>query len=119
MRSNEDARHSRVGEKTLDQGAQPLLAHLFAKKYPDGQAVGKRPRGHRSVILPPAMDEDAIHSAAGLQVRLPRGFTMDQGQIVGEPRDGQHRHAMRYENDGHAAFSGCQVERNAVRVAVI
>jgi hypothetical protein len=42
MRANEDARHSRIAEKTLDQGAQTLLVHLFAKEYPDSQA--DRPR---------------------------------------------------------------------------
>ena len=119
MRANEDARHPRTAEKTLHQGAQPLLVHLFAKEYPDGQAARERTCGHRGVILPPAVDEDAIYSAAGLKVRLPRGLAVDHRQIIGESRNGPHRHAVRDENDGHATFSGRQVESYAVRVAVI
>src|SRR5262245_6697101 len=119
MRANEDARNSRIAEKTFDQRAQPFLVHLFAKEYPDSQAARRRTCGHRGVILPPAVDEDPIHPAAGLKVRLPRGLTVDYSQIVGESRNGPHRHAMGDENDGHATFSGRQVERYAVRVAVI
>src|SRR5262245_65874330 len=65
------------------------------------------------------MDEDAINSAAGLQVRLPRGFTMDHCQIVRESRNRAHRHAVRDQYDWHATLSGRQVERDSVRVAVI
>src|SRR5262249_10288052 len=119
VRANEDARHPRVIEEKLDQCAQTFLVHFFAKEYPDGQTLGERTGWHRSVILPPTVDKDAIHSAARLQVRLPGGLTMDHRQIVGESGNGLHRHAVRDENYGHATLSGRQVECDAVRVTVI
>src|SRR5262249_20654473 len=119
MWANDDARHPRVIEETLDQGSQAFLVHFFTEEYSDGQALGERSGWHRSVILSPAVDKDPIHSAPGLQVSLPGRLTMDQRQIVGEPGNGLHRHSMRDENDRHATLSGRQVECDAVRIAVI
>src|SRR5262244_3970800 len=119
MWANDDARHPRVIEETLDQGAQTFLVNFFAEEYSDGQSLGERTGGNRSVILPPTVDKNAVHSTARLQVRLPGGLTMDHRQIVGEPGDGLHWHAVRDENDGHATLSGREVECYAVRIAVI
>jgi hypothetical protein len=64
------------------------------------------------------MDQDAIHLAALLKVRLPRGLAMDHRQVVAELSYGPYGHAVRDENDGQATLSRRQVERDAVRVAV-
>ena len=118
MRADEYARHARVIEETFDDGAQALLVHVLAEKYPDAQALGERPRRYRGVMLPPTVDEDSPETAALVKVSLTRGLAVNQRQVVGESRDGAHRHAVRDEDDGDAALARREVEGDAVGVAV-
>ena len=70
-------------------------------------------------MFSPSMNQDARHVAAFVHVSLPGGLAMNQRQFVGESRHGRDGHAVRDEHDGHAALSRRQIERDAVRVAVV
>ena len=101
-----------------DEDAQPFLVDVLAKKYPDSQMVREWSGGYWRIILPSAMNHDAVYMAALFKVRLPGGFAMYQRQVIGEFGDGPDRHAVRDENNRHATSSGRQIECDPVRVAV-
>ena len=118
MRADEDARHARVCEQSLDEALQTFLVHVLAEEEPDAQTLREPRVRHRRVSLPPAVDEDAAHPTPLLLVRLPRRLTVNQRQFVGESRHGADGHPVRDEHDGHAAPARREVEGDAVRVAV-
>src|SRR5712692_9194430 len=101
MRTNDDARYSRVTGETLNQRAQPGFVDILAKEDSNRQSLGERTSGHWRMMLPPAVNQNAIYLTALVEICLPRGLAMDHREIVSEPCDRRYRHAVRDKHDGH------------------
>src|SRR5215213_6244203 len=60
-----------------------------------------------------------IDLAAFVEVCLACRFAVHNGEVIFEPRHWSHGHTMRNQHNGNPALPRGQIERNAVRVAVV
>ena len=86
MRPHDDFCDAVTGEEAVHPHDDTLFHGILGEEHADLPAARRQRQAHGGKVALPAFDNDMIHTAPRIVIDAPRGFGLNDGQVVIEAR---------------------------------